>query len=57
MQQYGFLSELKMFPYKLQIDLELSESDENNRLPFAEKVCRKLWNDCRYLKRIVFCDE
>ena len=40
--------ELKMFPYKLQIGLGLSEADKNNRLSFVRNFRRELRYDSNY---------
>lgn len=50
-------NELRLFPYKLQMGVELSDNDKQNRISFAQYCRAQLRENPGYLKRIVFSDE
>lgn len=50
-------NKLKLYPYRLQIGQQLSETDKNNRVTFAQLCKERLQENPNFLKRIVFSDE
>ena len=49
--------ELRLFPYKLQIGIQLTDDDKQMRIDFANFIRSKIQNNNGYVSRINFSDE